>query len=95
MRVFAQKYSMWFSDQHKQNTRVAFDIFSFSRTDLCYSELFLKALSRAMKSASKEGGNWLNSTSYGAFPQAIEYPKLVETYRNPVLQHRLTIKTQI
>ena len=22
----------------------------------------------------------------------IEYPKLVETYRNPVLQHRLTIK---
>ena len=26
----------------------------------------------------------------------IEYPKLVETYRNPVLQHRLTIKkTQI
>ena len=26
----------------------------------------------------------------------IEYPNLVETYRNPVLQHRLTIKkTQI
>ena len=22
----------------------------------------------------------------------IEYPKLVETYRNPVVQHRLTIK---
>ena len=26
---------------------------SFGRADLCYSELFLKAISRAMKSASK------------------------------------------
>jgi len=25
----------------------------------------------------------------------IEYPKLVETYRNPVLRHRLTMKTHI
>ena len=50
---FAQKYGMWFSDQHKQDARVAFDIFSFGRTDLRYSELFLKAISRAMKSASK------------------------------------------
>ena len=50
---FAQKYGMWFSDQHKQDARVAFDIFSFGRTDLCYSELFLKAISRAMKSALK------------------------------------------
>ena len=32
---------------------MAFDIFSSGRTDLCYSELFLKAISRAMKSASK------------------------------------------
>ena len=47
--LFAQKYGMWFSDQHKQDARVAFDIFSFGRTDLCYSELFLKAISRAMK----------------------------------------------
>ena len=44
---------MWFSDQHKQDARVAFDIFSFGRTDFCHSELFLKAISRAMKSASK------------------------------------------
>ena len=50
---FAQKYGMWFSDQHKQDARVAFDILSFGRADLCYSELFLKAISRAMKSASK------------------------------------------
>ena len=50
---FAEKYDMWFSDQHKQDACVTFDIFSFDRTDLCYSELFLKAISRAMKSASK------------------------------------------
>ena len=50
---FAEKYGMWFSDQHKQDACVTFDIFSFGRTDLCYSELFLKAISRAMKSASK------------------------------------------
>ena len=50
--VFAQKYGIWFSDQHKQDARVAFDIFPFGRTDLCYSELFLKAISRAMKSVS-------------------------------------------
>ena len=50
---FAEKYDMWFSDQHKQDACVTFDIFSFGRTDLCYSELFLKAISRAMKSASK------------------------------------------
>ena len=50
---FAKKYGMWCSDQHKQDARVAFDIFSFGRADLCYSELFLKAISRAMKSASK------------------------------------------
>ena len=50
---FAQKYGMWFSDQHKQDARVAFDIFSFGRTDLCYSEQFLKAISRAMKSVWK------------------------------------------
>ena len=49
----AQKYGMWFSDQHKQDARVAFDIFSFGRTDLCYSEQFLKAISRAMKSVWK------------------------------------------
>ena len=45
---FAKKYGMWFSDQHKQDACV-----TFCRTDLCYSELFLKAISRAMKSASK------------------------------------------
>ena len=50
---FAQKYGMWFSDQHKQDARVAFDIFSFGRTDLCYSEQFLTAISRAMKSVWK------------------------------------------
>ena len=50
---FAQKYGMWFSDQNKQDARVAFDIFSFGRTDLCNSEPFLKAISRAMKSVSK------------------------------------------
>ena len=50
---FAQKYGMWFSDQHKQDARVAFDIFSFGRTDLCYSEPFLKVISRAMKSVPK------------------------------------------
>ena len=48
---FAQKYGMWFSNQ--QDAQVAFDIFSFGRTDLCYPELFLKAISRAMKSASR------------------------------------------
>ena len=32
---------------------MAFDIFSFGRTDLCYSELFLKEICRAMKSVSK------------------------------------------
>ena len=32
---------------------MAFDIFSSGRTDSCYSELFLKAISRAVKSASK------------------------------------------
>ena len=50
---FAPKYGMWFLDQHKQDARVAFDIFSFDRTDLCYSEPFLKAISRAMKSVPK------------------------------------------
>ena len=50
---FAAKYGMWFSDQHKQDACVTFDTFSFIRTDLCYSELFWKAISRAMKSASK------------------------------------------
>ena len=50
---FSQKYGMWFSDQHKQDARVVFDIFSFGRADLCHSELFLKAISRARKSASK------------------------------------------
>ena len=53
MRFLCPKYGMWFSDQHKQDARVAFDIFSFGRADLCYSELFLKAIRRAMKSASK------------------------------------------
>ena len=50
---FAEKYGMWFSDQRKQDACVTFDTFSFGRTDLCYSELFLKAISRVMKSASK------------------------------------------
>lgn len=50
---FAQEYDMWFSDQHKRDARVTFDIFDFGRTDLRYSELFLKAISRAKKSASK------------------------------------------
>ena len=50
---FAEKYGMWFSDQHKQDASVTFDTFSFGRTDLWYSELFLKAISRAMKSAWK------------------------------------------
>lgn len=54
----------------KRDARVTFDIFAFGRTDLRYSELFLKAISRAKKSASKVK-NWPNSTSYGAFPQAI------------------------
>ena len=44
---------MWFSNEHKQDACVKFDTFSFGRTDLRYSELFLKAISRAMKSASK------------------------------------------
>ena len=44
---------MWFSDQHKRDACVAFDIFAFGRTDLRCSELFLKAISRAKKSASK------------------------------------------
>ena len=48
---WVQKYGMWSSDQHKQDARVAFDICYFGRTDLCYSELFLNAISRAMKSA--------------------------------------------
>ena len=67
---FAKKYGMWFSDQHKQDACVTFDIFSFGRTDLCYSELFLKAISRAMKSASKVKIGQIVQ-SYGAFPQAI------------------------
>ena len=50
---FAQEYDMWFSDQYKRDAHVAFDIFAFGGTDLCYSELFLKAKSRAKKSASK------------------------------------------
>ena len=53
MSVFAQEYDMWFSDQHKREAYVAFEIFSFGRTDLRYSELFLKAISRAKNSASK------------------------------------------
>ena len=32
---------------------MTFDIFAFGRIDLHYSELFLKAISRAKKSASK------------------------------------------
>ena len=52
-KFFAQEYDMWFLDKHKRDARVAFDIFAFSGTDLCYSELFLKAESRAKKSASK------------------------------------------
>ena len=44
---------MWFSDQHKRDARVTFDIFAFGRADLRYSELFLKAISRAKKSVLK------------------------------------------
>ena len=61
---------MWFSDQHKRDARVTFDIFAFGRADLRYSELLLKAISRAKK-ISIERENWPNSTSYVAFPQAI------------------------
>ena len=50
---FAQEYDMRFSDQHKRDARVTFDILAFSRTDFCYSELFLKAKSRAKKRPSK------------------------------------------
>ena len=53
MPVFAQEYDMWFSDQHKRDARVTFDIFAFGRADLRDSELFLKAISRAKKSVSK------------------------------------------
>ena len=53
MSVFAQEYDMWFSEQHKRDACVTFDISAFGRTDLRYSELFLKAISRAKKSASK------------------------------------------
>ena len=50
---FVQEYGMWFSDQHKREARVAFDVFVFGRTDLCYSDRFLNRVSRAKKSASK------------------------------------------
>ena len=44
---------MRFADQHTRDARVTFDIFAFGRADLRYSELFLKAISRAKKSTSK------------------------------------------
>ena len=53
MPVFAQEYDMRFSDQHKRDARVTFDICAFGRGDLRYSELFLKAISRAKKLTSK------------------------------------------
>ena len=53
MPVFAKEYDMWFSDQQKRDARVTFDIFAFGRADLRYSELFLKAISRAKKSVLK------------------------------------------
>ena len=53
MLVFDQEYDMWFSDQDKGDARVTFDIFAFGRTDLRCSELFLKAITRVKKSASK------------------------------------------
>ena len=46
-------YDIWLADQHKRDAGVTFDIFAFGRTDLSYSKLFLKAISRAKKSASK------------------------------------------
>ena len=53
MPLFDQEYDMWFSDQRKRDARVTFDICTFGRADLRYSELFLRAISRAKKSASK------------------------------------------
>ena len=47
MRVFLPK-NMGCGSRINTNKTLA-----FGRTDLCYSELFLKAISRAMKSASK------------------------------------------
>ena len=44
LKMFAQEYDVWFSDQHKWDARVTFDIFAFGRTDLRHSELFLKAI---------------------------------------------------
>lgn len=52
-KFVAQEYSTWFSDKHKQDACVTFDICASRGTDLCCSELFLKAISRAKKSASK------------------------------------------
>ena len=70
MPVFAQEYDMRFSDQHKRDARVTFDIFAFGRADLRYSELFLKAISRAKKSTSRVKIGQI-VTSYVAYPQAI------------------------
>jgi len=46
---FAQEYDMWFVDHHKGEARLKVNIFAFGRTDLCHSELFLKAISRAKR----------------------------------------------
>ena len=54
MRVFCPKiWHVVLGSTQPRRLQVAFDIFSFGRADLCYSELYLKAISRAMKSDSK------------------------------------------
>ena len=50
---FAQEYSTWVSDRHRQDTPVTFDIFASRGTDLCSSGSFLKAICRAKKSPHK------------------------------------------
>ena len=51
--VFAQEYSTWITDQHRQDTPVTFDISASRGTDLCSSGSFLKAICRAKKSPQK------------------------------------------
>ena len=46
----AQEYGTWFSDEHKRDAGVTFDIFASRGTDLCCSELFSKGIRRAKKS---------------------------------------------
>ena len=64
MTVFAQENHVWFSDQHKWEACVTFDIFVLGRSDW-----FLKAISRVKKSAS-EVKIGLIVHHMGTFPQA-------------------------